>query len=100
MNELIPHRPHKLGRKPRTYDPRIPHMSAVRRHGALVAPASCDYTSEMPASLGMMLNDSLGDCTAAAVGHAQQVWTFNAGAQMITPPDAVMVVPSGLRQPS
>ncbi len=40
----------------------------------------------MPANLGMMLNDTLGDCTCAAVYHAIQVWTANTGT-MVTQPD-------------
>jgi len=81
---------HKLGRLHRTYDPRIPHMSALVAGQTLPPPpASVDYTKDMPANLGMMLNDSLGDCTCAAVYHAIQVWTFNAtnGAGMVTAPD-------------
>jgi len=35
-------------------------------------PASVDY-SNVGEPLGMMLNDSLGDCTCAGVGHATQV---------------------------
>ena len=44
----------------------------------------------MPANLGMMLNDTLGDCTCAAVYHAIQVWTFRAsnGKSLDTEPDA------------
>jgi hypothetical protein len=40
----------------------------------------------MPADLGMMLNDTLGDCTCAAVYHAMQLWSFNAS-KMVTQPD-------------
>lgn len=36
---------------------------------------------------GMMRNDSLGDCTCAAVGHARQVWTRGAK----TPTDDAVV---------
>jgi len=50
-------------------------------------PASKDWTTGMPANLGMMLNDTLGDCTCAAVYHAKQVWTANLGT-MVTEPDA------------
>ncbi len=49
-------------------------------------PAAVDYTKGMPTDLGMMLNDSLGDCTCAAYYHARQVWTFNTG-KMVTEPD-------------
>ena len=44
----------------------------------------------MPKNLGMMLNDTLGDCTCAAFYHAIQVWTFNAtkGKSIETEPDS------------
>lgn len=34
-------------------------------------------------NLGMMLNDTLGDCTCAAVGHIIQSWTAEAGKEVI-----------------
>jgi len=78
----------KLGRLHRTYNPRVPHMSALTAGQTLtLPPASVDYTKGMPANLGMMLNDTLGDCTCAAVYHAIQVWTFNSGGQIDTEPD-------------
>jgi hypothetical protein len=45
----------------------------------------------MPTDLGMMRNDSLADCTCAAVYHAIQVWSFNARGKMVTEPDADVV---------
>ena len=41
----------------------------------------------MPANLGMMLNDTLGDCTCAAVYHAMQVWSYNSSGKIDTEPD-------------
>lgn len=78
----------KLGRNPRTYNPRIPHLSALLA-GKQVAPppASVNYSNKMPASFGMMLNDTLGDCTCAAFYHAIQVWSFNATGTETTEPD-------------
>jgi hypothetical protein len=81
----------KLGRLHRTYDPRIPHLSALLAGQTLPPPpASVDYTKGMPANLGMMLNNTLGDCTCAAVYHAMQVWSFVAskGARIETEPDS------------
>jgi hypothetical protein len=79
----------KLGRLHRSYDPSIPHMSALTAGQVLPPPPpSVDYTAKLPANLGMMLNDKLGDCTCAAVYHAIQVWSGNAGAQVLTEPDA------------
>jgi hypothetical protein len=40
------------------------------------------------ADLGVALNDELGDCTAAAVAHAIQVWTLTANPPMVTVPDS------------
>lgn len=80
----------KFGRKPRGFDTRIPQMAALRAGQTLPPlPTVVNYASNMPADLGMMLNDALGDCTCAAVGHAIQVWTANAAGEskMLTPPD-------------
>ncbi len=80
----------RLGRTPRAFDPRVPHMSALLAGKTLPPPPpSVDYTKGMPQDLGMMLNDTLGDCTCAAVYHAIQVWSFNAsnGKSMDTEPD-------------
>ena len=81
----------KLGRKPRTFDSNIPHLSALlgtpsRRHYAV--PLDVDYTKGMPASVGMMLNNDLSDCTSAAKYHARQVRTFVATGKMVTESDA------------
>jgi hypothetical protein len=83
---MVHHR--KLGRNPRTYDPRIPHLSALLA-GKQVAPPppSVNYTTGMPSNFGMMLNDTLGDCTCAAFYHAIQVWSFKAQKQEQTEPD-------------
>lgn len=78
----------RLGRLHRTYDPRVPHMSTLLAGRTLAAPpAAVDYTKGMPSNLGMMLNDTLGDCTCAAYYHALQVWSFNAGGKIQTQPD-------------
>lgn len=86
----MPHR-FRLGRKPREHDPRFPHMSALmagRRN--LVMPPPIDWSDKMPPDLGMMLNDLLGDCTVAAIGHLIQVWSFNVCGVMQTEPDAIV----------
>lgn len=64
-------------------------MSTLRLMGATPAvPDPIDYSTGMPSNLGVMLNDTLGDCTAAACGHALQVFSFNANPPMITPVDS------------
>lgn len=79
----------KLGRRPRIYDPRVPHMSMLLAGQVLAPPPpTVDYTRALPSDLGMMLNNTLGDCTCAAVYHALQVWTANANPPTDTEPDS------------
>jgi hypothetical protein len=79
---------HKLGRTPRSFDPRVPHLSALVAGQTLTPPpASVNYTAGMPANFGMMLNDTLGDCTCAAFYHAIQVWSFKTQKAEDTEPD-------------
>jgi hypothetical protein len=82
---------HKLGRTHRSFDPRVPHLSALLAGQTPSAPPpAVNWSQNMPQQLGMMLNDTLGDCTCAAFYHALQVWSFNAlgPTQMDTEPDA------------
>jgi hypothetical protein len=87
MNSSNPgHR--KLGRTARTFNPGIPHLSALLAGQTLPPPpAAANYTTGMLARFGMMLNDSLGDCTCAAFYHALQVWSFKAQKSELTEPD-------------
>jgi len=79
----------RLGRLCRSYDSRVPHLSALLAGQTVPPPpAAQDWSKGMPANLGMMLNDTLGDCTCAAFYHAIQLWTFNAGHSMVTEPDS------------
>jgi len=80
----------KLGRLPRAHNSSIPHMSALMAGKPVpVLPPTVDNASALPADgLGQMLNDTLGDCTCAAVYHAIQVWTAAARGVEITEPDS------------
>jgi len=82
----------KLGRLARSFNPKIPMLHTLLE---AVAPtpvvAAVDYTKNMPANLGMMANDTLGDCTCAAFYHALQVWSFNALTKIDTEPDLDVV---------
>ena len=81
--------PNLLGRKPRAYNPRVPHMSALLAGKKLAPiPSSVHYASGMLADFGMMLNDTLGCCTCAAYYHARQIWTFNSATAEDTSPDS------------
>lgn len=78
-----------LGRLPRAHNPRIPKLQDLLASSALPpAPAAIDYTVGLPAGLGMMLNDTLNDCSCAAFYHARQVWNFNATGDLLDIPDA------------
>ncbi len=68
----------KLGKLPRRHDPRTLKMARYLAPALPAPPAHVDYTRGV-ADWGMMLNDQLGDCTIAAVAHAIQAWTLNAG---------------------
>jgi hypothetical protein len=79
-----------LGRLPRSYDPLIPHYSALVAGRTLPPPPpQIDYTRGMPRNLGMMMSDTLANDTCASFYHALQVWTFNASKSksMETEPD-------------
>ena len=52
-------------------------------------PAACDWSHNI-INWGMMLNDSIGDCTCAAAGHLIEQWTANAGV-MVVPPDTTIL---------
>jgi len=79
---------YRLGGLPRLRLPHVPHLSSIVAGLDLPPlPASCDWTQALSGSLGVMLNDQLGDCTCAAWGHAVQVWTANTG-KMLTLPDS------------
>src|SRR4051794_11921933 len=79
----------KLGRRKRSYNPSVPHLSALMA-GRLLPPAqiSCDYAKDMLPDFGLMENDMLGCCTIAAYYHARQIWSFNAGGTELTNPDS------------
>ena len=81
-----------LGRLPRSRYPEVPHMSALFAGCARIKlPNEINYSDKMPDDLGMMLNNSLGDCTKAGWYHAEQVWTFNASGAMRTANNATVL---------
>lgn len=52
-------------------------------------PASVRYSDKL-SNLGLMLNDRLGDCTCAAAGHLEQLWSALAGNQFIPTDGSVL----------
>ena len=84
----------KLGRHPRTFNPRVPHRDALILKPYLPlepAPIQRNWLEALPEDLGIMANDTLGDCTSAGVYHAKQVWTQNASGLMVTEPTANVI---------
>lgn len=77
----------RLGRKAVKTDSRTLRLAKYMKALA-PAPAAVNWAKGI-AAWGMMLNDSLGDCTIAGVGHAIQVWTANAGTET-TLPDSII----------
>jgi len=71
----------KLGKLPPRLDERTLKM-AKYLSPALTPPPAAVYWSKGLSSWGMMLNDNLGDCTCAAVGHAIQTWRLNLGTSL------------------
>jgi hypothetical protein len=65
----------KLGKKAAKIDPRTLKLANYFTAALPDPAAECDYTFGVTA-WGMMLNDRLGDCTIAACGHAEQVWSI------------------------
>lgn len=82
--------PRLLGAKPRTYDPAMPHMMAVRmmvRGDLPPIPASMNYLDGLPDDLGMMANDRLSCCTCASAYHFGQVASYHGRRALLTEPD-------------
>jgi hypothetical protein len=84
----------KLGKRPRRHDVRTlklaRYLTGTGQAQPLQPPASGDYTHGMQ-DWGMMLNDRLGCCTIAAIGHAVQTWTANALGRELTVPDSTIL---------
>src|SRR5437899_611984 len=80
----------KLGKLSARRDPRTLRLMDYVSH-LPPAPVSCDLTSKMT-DIGMMLNDSLGDCTCATVGHIIQQWTAENGKQIIVPDSEILAL--------
>jgi len=67
-----------LGKAPRRDDVRTLRLARYLTPALPVPASSVNWTLGVT-DWGMMLNDCLGCCTIAAVGHAVQTWRLNAG---------------------
>jgi hypothetical protein len=71
----------KLGRKAIRTDSRTLALADYLTAQLPAPPPSKDWTCGIT-SWGMMMNDKLGDCTIAGVGHAIQVWSACTGGEL------------------
>ena len=85
----VDHSRNKLGKQPARHDPRTLQMANYL--GLPTVPAARDWTTKALPEWGMMLNDQLGDCTCAAIGHLIQAWTANEELKENTLPDAAIL---------
>ncbi len=79
----------KLGKLVKLVDHRTLKLANYGLASLAAPPATCNLTGKI-SRLGMMLNDTLGDCTCAAAGHMVQAWTAEAGNQVIVANSAVL----------
>ncbi|MGA2276402.1 MAG: hypothetical protein ABSG00_02270 [Terracidiphilus sp.] len=75
----------KLGRKAIKTDSRTLAFRKYLTPALPPPPPAANWTKGIR-EWGMMLNDTLGDCTIASAGHAVQVWTANTSG-IVTLPD-------------
>jgi len=85
---MADHSSMRLGRKAIKTDSRTLALANYITPSIPPPPPAADWTKGVT-DWGMMLNDTLGDCTIAGVAHAIQVWTANTGT-MTTTPDATV----------
>jgi hypothetical protein len=74
-----------LGKKPAKFNPYALRM-AKYVDKTYVPPAFADNTPAGFTAWGMMMNDTLGDCTIAGLGHSMQVFTDG----KLTLPDSII----------
>jgi hypothetical protein len=82
---------YKLGKQPARIDSRTLKLSDYTLPTLKPAPWEFNLSGKIT-NLGMMLNDSLGDCTCACVGHIVQQWTAENGSEIIIPDADILSV--------
>jgi hypothetical protein len=87
---MVDHSQMKLGKRARRDDRRTLKLARYMTAALPSPPPSVDWTRGVT-DFGMMLNDRLGCCTIAAVGHAVQTWTLNALGRELTVPDSTIL---------
>jgi hypothetical protein len=79
---------HCLGRKAVKTDTRTLRLAKYLPSSLPSPPPAMDWTMEI-SSFGEMLNNQIGDCTIAGLGHAIQIWSANTSTE-ITLPDTTI----------
>lgn len=75
----------KLGKRRPRHDQRTAHFADFLHRSKLPAvPALRDWLAGAPTDLGMMRNDTIGDCGFAGQAHAVQSWSLARGGKMLT----------------
>jgi hypothetical protein len=89
---MIDHSGMPLGKQRARHDPRTLQLADYLDSTTLPpAPPSRDWGTKIPADgWGMMLNDTIGDCTCAAAAHLVQDWTSNDGELVTLSDDDVL----------
>lgn len=81
----------RLGKLPARHDKRNLQLNNYTS-GLAASPLLWDVPALVKKfNFGMMGNDKLGDCTAAAIFHQIQVWTYYARNQVVTVPDSEVI---------
>lgn len=80
----------RFGKKAPRIDPRTLRLERYLAPIIPPPPPRVDWSRGFNIDYGMMLNDTLGDCTEAKKGHAVQIWTLCNG-RMVTVPDSVVL---------
>lgn len=88
---MADHSAMKLGKRPAQHDPRTLRLA---RYLPLDLPAPPDVVDFYSAAqrIGMMLNDQLGDCGPAMVGHQHQLWTASNGVEWVPADEDVVAL--------
>jgi hypothetical protein len=79
----------KTGKRPARIDPRTLRLPKYMAPSLGPVLPDVDHTGGV-LDWGMMLNDSLGDCTIAGCGHAEQVLTLARGGEHTLPDSAIL----------
>ena len=80
---------YRLGKKRPVFDRRTLRLSSYLK-ALPAAPSALDLAPFVKAPWGMMANDRLGDCTCAAAGHLDMIWSAQAGAPVTFTDDQIV----------